>query len=137
MNIPDRKELDAYLIVTDEAARRLLDENRSKIRSLAKLGKLELVPQFPGDRMFLKGVSRSAEFGLDLAGAIDLDAERERLRKERARLEEEIAKVGKKIVSHDFLARAPEEVVEENRARHAELLERFHKLQSNLRQLEG
>ena len=77
-------------------------------------------------------MTKAGEFGLDLKDAIDVRAERERLQKELARTRSEIEKISKKIADQEFLARAPEEVVLENRARHAELLERFQKLESTL-----
>jgi valyl-tRNA synthetase len=75
------------------------------------------------------------DFGLDVQDAIDVKSERERLEKEMARVKGEIDKIWKKINSREFLSRAPEEVVMENRTRYSELLEKLHKLESNLNQL--
>ena len=55
-----------------------------------------------------------------LAEFIDLAAERARLTKEVASLGSEADKLAKKLGNPDFVARAPEEVVEENRERLAE-----------------
>ena len=54
---------------------------------------------------------------LPLAGLIDLDAERARLGKDRAKLADEAAKIARKLENADFVARAKEEVVAENRER--------------------
>jgi valyl-tRNA synthetase len=43
--------------------------------------------------------------------------------------------VWKKINSQDFIARAPEDIVADNRARHSELLDKLQKLESNLNHL--
>jgi valyl-tRNA synthetase len=56
---------------------------------------------------------------LPLAGLIDVAAERARLAKEAARAEDEADKVARKLGNADFVARAPAEVVAENRAREA------------------
>jgi valyl-tRNA synthetase len=48
------------------------------------------------------------------------------------RTNEEIEKIMKKINNPDFIARAREEVVAENRMRHQDLLEKLRKLESNL-----
>ena len=135
MNIEPKKSLNALLIFKDPAVLDLVMSNMGKIRNMARLGEIEFPPALPSGRVLLKGVWRLGEFGLDLEGAIDFRAERERIRKELERTKSEIEKIVKKINSHEFVARAPEEVVAENRSRHAELLERFEKFESNLAQL--
>jgi valyl-tRNA synthetase len=135
--IEPRKQLKAFLKAADADARRRIERNLDKVQHVARLEAPELVAEFPAERLLLKGVSQTAEFGLDLAGAIDVGAERERLSKESARVKQELEKIGKKLASQDFLSRAPEAVVAENRMRHAELLEKLAKLQSNLGQLPG
>ncbi len=52
-----------------------------------------------------------------LAGLIDLDAERARLDRDRVKAEGEAEKVARKLANTDFVARAPEDVVAENRER--------------------
>jgi valyl-tRNA synthetase len=52
-----------------------------------------------------------------LADVIDIAAERARLAKERDKALAEAKKVAAKLGNADFVARAPEEVVEENRER--------------------
>ncbi len=54
---------------------------------------------------------------LPLSDVIDLAVERARLQKDRARAAAEADKLAKKLENADFVARAPEEIVEENRER--------------------
>ena len=54
---------------------------------------------------------------IPLAGLIDLEAERKRLEKDRAKALAEAEKVQRKLGNADFVARAKPEVVEENRER--------------------
>ncbi len=54
---------------------------------------------------------------LPLAGLIDLAAERARLARERDKAASEAHKIAGKLANADFVARAPEAVVEENRSR--------------------
>jgi valyl-tRNA synthetase len=61
-----------------------------------------------------------ATFSLPLGGIIDLNAEKSRLSRELERLMRDIAKVEAKLGNADFIAKAPEEVVEEQRERLAD-----------------
>jgi valyl-tRNA synthetase len=62
-------------------------------------------------------VSADVEVIMPLAGLIDIPTERARLAKEIAKTEKDIAGLEKRLENQDFLARAPEEVVAELRAR--------------------
>ncbi len=135
MNIEPRKTLEATLVVRDPRAAELVQKDLQKISQLARLSGVSFASQLPAQRGLLKGVWKHGEFGLDLEGAIDFKVERERLQKEMARVKGEIQKIVKKLNSHEFMDRAPEEVVTESRARHADLLEKFGHLESNLNQL--
>ena len=52
--------------------------------------------------------------------ALDIAAERARLEREIAKLDGEIGKIDAKLGNENFVARAPEDVVEEQRERRAE-----------------
>jgi valyl-tRNA synthetase len=54
---------------------------------------------------------------LPLTGMIDIAAERTRLAKERDKTAGEVRKIMQKLANGDFVKRAPEDVVEENRER--------------------
>jgi valyl-tRNA synthetase len=54
---------------------------------------------------------------LPLTGVIDIAAERRRLAKERDKTAGEARKIMQKLANGDFVKRAPEDVVEENRER--------------------
>ncbi len=65
-------------------------------------------------------VSGGATAALSLAGIIDLAAETARLGKEIAAFEADAAHVMKKLGNPNFVAKAAEAVIEENRAKLAE-----------------
>jgi len=72
-----------------------------------------------------------------LSGAIDLDAERTRLRKEIDKSRKEREKLGQKLGNAGFLAKAPAEVVAKDRARLDELAGVVDKLAQSLARLGG
>jgi valyl-tRNA synthetase len=133
MNIDPKRTLDAAILIRTEDDRILVSDNLEKIQSLARLNNV-LFPETLSGR-YLRGVSKLGEFGLDVHDALNVENERERLQKEIAHTKEESDKVLKKLNSPEFISRAPEEIVAENRARHAELCEKMRKLESNLNHL--
>jgi valyl-tRNA synthetase len=74
---------------------------------------------------------------LPLKGVIDLAAERARLTKELAKCDADIARVDQKLGNADFLARAPEEVVDGEREKREEALARKVKIAEALERLKG
>ena len=69
------------------------------------------------------------ELYLPLEGLIDLEAERERLGKEIAKVEAELVTVRKKLANENFVANAPVTVVEEHRQREKDFADRLTQLQ--------
>jgi valyl-tRNA synthetase len=66
---------------------------------------------------------------------IDVGSERARLAKEISKEEKEVSKVDSKLGNADFIARAPEEVVEENRERRQGSLDRIARMKGALERL--
>ena len=74
---------------------------------------------------------------LPLAGVIDFAAEQARLDKEMAKVAADIARIDAKLGNADFVARAPEEVVDQERERREEAEQRRAKIVEALARLKG
>jgi valyl-tRNA synthetase len=68
---------------------------------------------------------------------VDLAAERARLVKERDGERKEIERIDAKLANADFVQRAPEEVVEENRERRESARDRLGKIEAALQRVEA
>ena len=119
MNVPPAAELAATLRDASAETKRRLDTHGALIRRLARLASIE-----PSDAAPQKGAAQAvvdeATLVLPLAGIIDLDKERARLGKEIEKNAAEVEKINRKLGNAQFLEKAPEEVVEEQRERRAE-----------------
>jgi valyl-tRNA synthetase len=73
-------------------------------------------------------VRADIEVIVPLADLIDIDAERARIEKEIGKADKEIAQVDKKLANEQFVANAPPEVVEKDRARRADEATRRERL---------
>ena len=133
MNMDPKRALDAVLIMSSAADRDLVSRNLQKVKTLARLNQIEFSDSASGN--LLRGVWKLGEFGLDVRDAINIASERDRMQKEIGRVMKDIEKIETKLNNPDFMSRAPEEIISENRVRHSDLLERQHKLESNLNRL--
>jgi valyl-tRNA synthetase len=72
---------------------------------------------------------------IQVAGLVDVSAESARLKKELGKLEGEISKIVAKLGNPQFTAKAPEEVIEEQKERRAEFMAAKTKLDAALARL--
>jgi valyl-tRNA synthetase len=105
------------------------------LKRLARLSDITFADTPPAQAMQL--IVRSVSVALPLAGVIDLEAERARLDKEQLKATSEIEKIEAKLSNEEFLKRAPEEVVEEQRERLEELNNRKNQLQEAMARLQN
>jgi len=75
------------------------------------------------------------EIYLSLAGMVDLDAERERLKKDLAKVEEQIARTEGLLANENFTSKAPAHVVERERSKLADLQEHATRIRERLESL--
>jgi valyl-tRNA synthetase len=99
------------------------------IQALAKLESVSIVKELPEADAPVMLVD---DFKLMLKIEIDVAAEKERLGKEVARLQGEMNKANAKLNNESFVARAPAEVVAQEKARVAEFSASLAKLQTQL-----
>ncbi|MGO9066489.1 MAG: valine--tRNA ligase [Myxococcaceae bacterium] len=103
---------------------------------LAGLAALEVEPPGLQPPQSATWVGEGLQVFVPLAGLLDLSEERARLGKELVRLETDLAGLRRKLDNPSFVAKAPAEVVEKDRARVAELEQRSLKVQENLNRIE-
>ena len=68
------------------------------------------------------------EIYVPLEGLIDVEVERTRITRELKRIQEDVVRLETKLAQRDFLAKAPEDVIEKEQAKHQGLREREGKL---------
>jgi valyl-tRNA synthetase len=105
------------------------------IKRLARVSEISSAASAPQGSVQL--VVRGEVAALPLKGIIDLAAERARLAKEIAKADADIARVDGKLGNANFVARAPEEVVEEEKEKREEAVARKAKIAEALERLKG
>jgi valyl-tRNA synthetase len=133
MNVPASTLMELVIVGSDAALRTHLMPWLETIKRLARLSEVSFAVQAPAESAQM--LVRGALAALPLAGVIDVGAERARLAKEIGKEEKEVQKVEAKLGNADFIARAPEEVVEENRERRQASLDRIARMKAALERL--
>ena len=113
--VPSRK---LNLIIKTDALASDIEAVADRIRKLANVVDIDFKDSsfaMPDDVM--TAVIDGAEIAVKLDDLVDRDAEIERLTKEKARLESEVARVEKKLANKGFTEKAPAHLVEEERAK--------------------
>jgi valyl-tRNA synthetase len=103
------------------------------LKALAKLSDMQIVDRLPDDANSPTAVV--GETRLMFKIEIDVAAESERLAKEIARIEGEVVKAEAKLGNESFVARAPAQVVEQEKKRLADFAATLEKLKPQLERL--
>jgi valyl-tRNA synthetase len=133
LNVPPSARPSLLVVEADGNQRKVLEASAPLIGQLLRVSDVRFVDTAPEGA--IPYVVDGATLALPVAEFIDLAAERARLTKEVAGHGSEIDKLAKKLGNPDFVARAPEEVVEENRERLAEAEAAKAKLEAALSRL--
>ncbi len=118
MNVPAGAKIPMVLTGAEAVAKTRLERNRGVIEILARLSSSDIAAEIPkGSAQFVLG---EAVVALPLGDVIDFARERARLEKDLKKAREEIARFDAKLSNEQFVAKAPEEVLEEQRTKRAE-----------------
>jgi len=133
MNVPLSAKPVLNIRGCTELQQRAIDNQQAALLRLARLDGITIVDSFVNGSA--RGSVDGMEIGLPLADILDLTAEAARLNKEIASVTGEIEKIAKKLDNPGFIAKAPEDVVAENRRRLDEENTRLNGLTAALKRL--
>jgi valyl-tRNA synthetase len=135
LNVPNGARPALLVVEASLRQRRVLEANTDAIARLLRIDGIRF--DAAAEAGAVPFIAEGASLALPVAGFIDLAAERARLIKEIKALDVEIDRISKKLANPDFVARAPEEVVDENRERLAEAQAAKARLEAALRRLQS
>ena len=115
MNVPLSAKPVLQMRGLSDLQARSIDINKAALLRLARLDAVETIDSFGNGTA--RGSVDGVDIGLPLADILDLDAERVRLEKAITGVDDEMSKIARKLDNPGFVAKAPAEVVEENRRR--------------------
>lgn len=119
MEIPPSKKADGYLLPVNEHAREVFASSTDILQKLASFKDIHFIEKDFDREESLSIVSTGCKIFIPMGELIDREKELERLKKEEKKLLGEIERLDKKLSNKNFVERAPEQVVQKERDKHA------------------
>ena len=133
MNVPAGAKVPLRVIGAGVETGTRIEAHLAALQRLARLESVDYASDIPGESAQI--VLQEATFAIPLDGVIDIEAERARLDKEIGKIDDETEKLDRKLGNPQFVAKAPPEVIEEQRTRRDEAVLRRDKLVAALERL--
>ena len=140
MDVPPSKKAKVIIVPTEEK-KSAVESTKEYFVTLASASMVEIADNennIPEDAVSV--VINGAKIFIPLDELVDFEKEKERLTKEKAKLEGEIKRVNGKLSNQGFLAKAPESLVNEEKAKKEKfeemmksVLERLENIEAKLR----
>ncbi|MEM7774126.1 MAG: valine--tRNA ligase [Pseudomonadota bacterium] len=135
MNVPAGAKIPLCLVNPSDEIVTRAKLHGDTIRRLARLDGITFVDDVPKGAAVIGVDSTTAALPLD--GVIDMSAERTRLAKEIEKARTEIKKIDAKLDNPSFVAKAPEEVVMENRERRVDFEGQIQRFEAAMKRLDA
>lgn len=113
----------------------LLEVQRSLIEGMGNTSDLVIAVDAEKQPESSVSLAPGLEVYIVLSGLVDFDAERTRLQKECEKLVADAGKLAKKLSNPGFLAKAAQDIVDKDRAKHAELADKLTRVEAQLAEL--
>mgnify|MGYP000851227137 FL=1 len=135
VNTPLSKAVTILIQANDEKVQAFLTANQNYIMRFCNPDELVIATELAVPDMAMSQVITGATIYLPLANLINLTEEIARLEKELAKLDGEVKRVQGKLANERFVSKAPQAVVEQERAKEADYLEKQQAVAQRIAQL--
>ncbi|NOY67343.1 MAG: valine--tRNA ligase, partial [Gammaproteobacteria bacterium] len=135
MNIKPGKPLPVLIQNASSTDEQRLNTTQAYLKSLARVESITILTdeQAPESATALVGEMKVL---IPMAGLIDVEEEKARLNKEIDKTEKEVARLSGKLANDNFISRAPDAVVEKERAKLNDANSTLHSLKEQLQRIE-
>lgn len=137
VNTPMSKKIKMMVKAKDQDVLNTLENNRAYIERFCNPEELFLATEVEAPDKAMTAVVTGAEIILPLEGLINIDEEVARLQKEWDKLNKEVERVQKKLGNEGFIKKAPEKVIEEEKAKEKDYSEKRAAVEARIKELKG
>lgn len=135
VNTPISKQITMVIKAADEERKEILHRNVHYLERFCNPDELTIDTNITPPEKAMSAVVTGAEIYLPLAGLINREEEIARLEKELEKLNQEVERVQKKLSNPNFVEKAPEHVVEKEREKEKDYLEKRAAVLTRLNEL--
>ncbi|MGG3888691.1 valine--tRNA ligase [Metabacillus fastidiosus] len=137
VNTPMSKQIQMQIKAKNEEVLTQLESNRAYVERFCNTSELVISTEVAHDEKSMTAVVTGAELILPLEGLINIEEEIKRLEKEKEKLDKEVERVQKKLGNEGFLKKAPESVIEEEKAKERDYVEKREIVLTRIQELKG
>ncbi len=137
VNTPMSKKITLMLKAKDDNVLQSLQKNESVIERFCNLEQLVMAVDLDTPEQAMTAVVTGCELFLPLTGLINIEEEIARLQKEWEKWNDEVERVQKKLSNENFVNRAPEAVVNEERRKEADYLAKRTTVEERIKELKN
>ncbi len=135
VNTPMSKQIKLMLKAKDEETLAVLKKNAAYIERFCNPESLELSTDASAPEKAMTAVVTGVELFLPLAGLINIDEEIARLEKELDKWTKEVSRVQGKLSNERFVSKAPQKVVDEEKAKEQDYLDKQATVKARIEEL--
>jgi valyl-tRNA synthetase len=135
MSCPPSKQVKLILFGAGTSLA-FLKSQESYLRALARVGTVEYLTRGERPKGAATAVVGDTEIYLPLEEMVNASEEKRRLAKEIGKVEEELARVQKKLENRDFLSKAKEEVIRKEKEKAEQFMEKIRTLHDSLERVQ-
>ncbi|MCA0982586.1 valine--tRNA ligase [Halobacillus yeomjeoni] len=137
VDTPMSKEIQLLIQAKDDEVVQELEKNRSYLEKFCNPSELTIATDLQAPEKAMSAVITGAELFLPLAGLINIEDEIKRLENEWKKWDQEVTRVQKKLANEGFVNKAPEHVVEEERQKEVDYLDKRSKVEARIEELKA
>jgi valyl-tRNA synthetase len=136
MNVPSSRAVEVLIQTLNENERTILTEHLGDyINAFIRTSKIDIAEHHEKPDAAAVAVVGNVEIYIPLGGIIDIEKEKTRLMRRLEKADKDLAGIEKTLSNEDFIAKAPEEIIQQRRERKSELEAEKVRLEKNLKML--
>jgi valyl-tRNA synthetase len=135
LNISPALKLTVSIRTHSQLAETVLRDNIHYLKALARADEITAGPDTGKPACSATAIKGPIEIYVSLKGVLNIAAEIDRLKKEKAKIDKDMVALNRKLFNEDFLGRAPREIIEKEKGKHEELIMMRDKITDSINML--